>query len=187
MSALSGSYYVYHLEKAPITGNQKIVTKYQESIIGRIRFINIGVDQEEDISNQSLDEILKINRDLILPSYHPTCLKIKSIVDNLAKNIQDFIPDIKTNFSVFVIENPEPNAFVLPGGQIFVNTGLLSVAVNDEGLATVLAHEVIIFQDLNVLMHIDCPQIGPSWSRKNVNIPIFFNYCRNSSTYFNWR
>lgn len=28
MSALSGSYYVYHLEKAPITGKQKILPKY---------------------------------------------------------------------------------------------------------------------------------------------------------------
>lgn len=95
-----------------------------------------------------MDEILKINRHLILPSYHPTCLKIKSVVDNLAKNIQDFIPGIKANFRVFVIDNPEPNAFVLPGGQIIVNTGLLSVALNDEGLATVLAHEVIFIPRL---------------------------------------
>lgn len=113
------------------------------NFIGRIRFINIGADQEEYISNQSLDELLKINRNLILPPYHPAYLKIKSVVNNLAKNINCFIPDIKANFRVFVIDNPEPNAFVLPGGQIFVNTGLLAVALNDDGLATVLAHEVI--------------------------------------------
>ena len=52
------------------------------------------------------------------------------------------IPDSNQNFCVYVIENPEPNAFVVPGGQIFVNTGLMSIARNDEGLATVLAHEV---------------------------------------------
>ena len=118
------------------------------NFIGRVRFINIGADQEEDISNQSLDELLKINRHLILPPYHPACLKIKSVVNNLTKNINCFIPDIKANFRVFVIDNPEPNAFVLPGGQIFVNTGLLPVALNDDGLATVLAHEVFKIQTL---------------------------------------
>lgn len=70
------------------------------------------------------------------------CLQIKSIVRNLEKNINEFIPGIKTKFQVFVIDSNEPNAFVLPAGQIFVNTGLLSVTKNDEGLATVLAHEV---------------------------------------------
>jgi predicted Zn-dependent protease len=34
------------------------------------------------------------------------------------------------------------NAFVLPGGKIFVFTGILPVSANDDGLATVLGHEV---------------------------------------------
>lgn len=143
MGALSGSYYVYHLEKAPITGNQVHQIKFKLlETLGRIRFINLRADQEEDISNQSFDEILKTNIHLILPSNHPVCIRIKSIVGNLAAHIKNFIPEANTNFQVYVVENPEPNAFVLPGGQIFVNTGLLLVALNDDGLATVLAHEV---------------------------------------------
>lgn len=85
---------------------------------------------------------MRDNRHLIIPSNHPFCLRIKKIVENLAKNISSLIPGSKANFSVYVLENIEPNAFVLPGGQIFVNTGLISIARNDEGLATVLAHEV---------------------------------------------
>ncbi len=34
------------------------------------------------------------------------------------------------------------NAFVLPGGKIFVFTGILPVSANDNGLATVLGHEI---------------------------------------------
>ncbi len=34
------------------------------------------------------------------------------------------------------------NAFVLPGGKIFVFTGILQVSANDNGLATVLGHEI---------------------------------------------
>lgn len=34
------------------------------------------------------------------------------------------------------------NAFVLPGGKIFVFTGILPVCANEDGLASVLGHEV---------------------------------------------
>lgn len=44
---------------------------------------------------------------------------------------------------VYVIDDKKTkNAFVLPGGKIFVFTGILSVSANDDGLATVLGHEI---------------------------------------------
>lgn len=104
--------------------------------------MNIGIQQEESISIQSFEEIFKVNRHLIVPSNRPVCLRIKSIVKRLAENINYLMPGTIPKFQVFVIDSPEPNAFVLPGGQIFVNTGLLPIALNDDGIATVLAHEV---------------------------------------------
>lgn len=48
-----------------------------------------------------------------------------------------------TKWEVFVIDDPkQKNAFVLPGGKIFVFTGILPVCKNADGLATVLGHEV---------------------------------------------
>lgn len=41
-----------------------------------------------------------------------------------------------------VLEDPQVNAFALPGGKVAVYTGLLPVARDDAGLATVLGHEV---------------------------------------------
>jgi predicted Zn-dependent protease len=41
-----------------------------------------------------------------------------------------------------VIESPEVNAFALPGGFFYVNTGLLLVADEEAELAGVMAHEV---------------------------------------------
>ena len=41
-----------------------------------------------------------------------------------------------------VFANPEPNAFALPGGKVGVNTGIFSVAKNQDQLAAVLAHEI---------------------------------------------
>jgi len=38
--------------------------------------------------------------------------------------------------------NPEPNAFALPGGKVGVQTGIFSVAKNQDQLAAVLGHEM---------------------------------------------
>jgi len=46
-------------------------------------------------------------------------------------------------WEVYVISDDNTkNAFVLPGGKIFVFTGILPVCKNDDGLASVLGHEV---------------------------------------------
>jgi len=40
-----------------------------------------------------------------------------------------------------VFDNPTPNAFVLPGGHVGVNSGLVKLVDNDDQLAAVLGHE----------------------------------------------
>lgn len=45
-------------------------------------------------------------------------------------------------WEVVVFEDDSANAFALPGKKIGVNTGLLSVAVNQDQLAAVIGHEV---------------------------------------------
>ncbi|WWC68580.1 uncharacterized protein I206_102510 [Kwoniella pini CBS 10737] len=57
-----------------------------------------------------------------------------------AKQVQE---GKETEWEVYVIDDKKTkNAFVLPGGKIFVFTGILPVSANDDGLATVLGHEV---------------------------------------------
>jgi predicted Zn-dependent protease len=41
-----------------------------------------------------------------------------------------------------LVESPEVNAWCMPGGKIVVYTGILSVAQNRNGLATVMGHEL---------------------------------------------
>jgi predicted Zn-dependent protease len=45
-------------------------------------------------------------------------------------------------FTFEVLNDKEVNAFALPGGPMFVNTGLLAAADNESQLAGVLAHEM---------------------------------------------
>ena len=41
-----------------------------------------------------------------------------------------------------LIEMPEPNAFALPGGQVFVTRGMLGLGLTDDELAALLGHEI---------------------------------------------
>ena len=47
-----------------------------------------------------------------------------------------------TGWETAVFVDKEPNAFALPGGKVGVNTGIFSVARNQDQLATVIAHEI---------------------------------------------
>jgi Zn-dependent protease with chaperone function len=46
------------------------------------------------------------------------------------------------NWKFHALRDPVPNAFALPNGSIYVNTGLLALLENEGQLASVLAHEV---------------------------------------------
>jgi predicted Zn-dependent protease len=46
------------------------------------------------------------------------------------------------NYTFKVIEDSEPNAFSLPGGYIYVQSGLMKLVESDDELAGVLAHEI---------------------------------------------
>ena len=48
----------------------------------------------------------------------------------------------KTEFKFHLLEDDDPNAFALPGGHVFVNTGLLKLADRPEEVLGAIAHEV---------------------------------------------
>jgi predicted Zn-dependent protease len=48
----------------------------------------------------------------------------------------------KFPFTFNMVDMPEPNAFALPGGQIFITHGMLDLGPDDDMLASVLGHEI---------------------------------------------
>lgn len=46
------------------------------------------------------------------------------------------------NFHFFIIDDPQINAFAIPGGYVGVNSGLIAAMGQEEQLASVVAHEV---------------------------------------------
>jgi predicted Zn-dependent protease len=61
---------------------------------------------------------------------------VNSIGQNIVRN-----SDCKVPFTIKVIDSDEINAFALPGGFFFINSGLILNADNEAELAGVIAHE----------------------------------------------
>jgi predicted Zn-dependent protease len=66
---------------------------------------------------------------------------ITEYVNRLGQNLARH-SDIKIPLTVKVIEGEDPNAVTLPGGFIYVQTGLLRTADTEAELAAALAHEI---------------------------------------------
>ena len=62
---------------------------------------------------------------------------VSRVGQNLVRN-----SDAKVPFTIKVVDSDEVNAFALPGGFFFVNTGILMKADNEAEMAGVMAHEI---------------------------------------------
>lgn len=80
---------------------------------------------------QQVERTSKVVNDPVISEY------VNRIGQNLVRN-----SDAKVPFTIKVIEDPTVNAFALPGGFFFVQTGLILKADNEAELAGVMAHEI---------------------------------------------
>ncbi|KAG0130762.1 hypothetical protein HOY82DRAFT_608913 [Tuber indicum] len=142
-----GTFYVYNIETVPVSR--------------RRRFNFFSAEMEAQVAQQAGDlyaEVKESYRGQILPSYHPTTNYVKRVMhpwDNLqilpplavlptsivrmiggrvGLVLVSGLEDLK--WEVFVIkDNSTKNAFVIPGGKVFVFS-------DEDGLAAVMSHEI---------------------------------------------
>lgn len=86
----------------------------------------LGKQLAEEVSRQA-----KIVDDPIVAEF------VNRLGQNLARN-----SDAKVPFSFKVVEDDNLNAFALPGGYVFINTGLIKIADEEDELAAAMAHEI---------------------------------------------
>src|SRR5579872_645418 len=80
---------------------------------------------------QEVERQAKIIDDPVIAEY------VSRVGQNLVRN-----SDAKVPFTIKVLDSEEVNAFALPGGYFFVNSGLLLKAESESELAGVMAHEI---------------------------------------------
>ena len=97
--------------------------------------INIySIEREMALGKQLAQEVqrqAKVVDDPLISEF------VNRVGQNLVRN-----SDAKVPFTFQLIEGDSPNAFALPGGYIFVYTGLIKVADEEDELAAALAHEI---------------------------------------------
>ena len=69
-------------------------------------------------------------------------LNIQAFVDKVGYSLVDQLGPTPFEFKFYVINALDPNAFAIPGGYIFVTTGLIVLAENEQEIAGVLGHEI---------------------------------------------
>src|SRR5437763_4616359 len=80
---------------------------------------------------QEVERQAKIIDDPVIAEY------VNRVGQNLVRN-----SDAKVPFTIKVLDSEEVNAFALPGGFFFVNTGLILKAESEAELAGVMSHEI---------------------------------------------
>ncbi len=75
----------------------------------------------------------------IVPPQSPLYATLQPIADRIAAVAN---PQYYTPFHFYLVNERTPNAFSVPGGNVYVTTSLLSMARNRDELAGVLCHEV---------------------------------------------
>jgi beta-barrel assembly-enhancing protease len=112
--------------------------KYDVSQIGQ-RNVGSGLDfysldREVALGHQLSQEVeqqARLVTDPVITEY------VNRIGQNLVRN-----SDARVPFTIKVLDNDEVNAFALPGGFFYVDSGLILAADNEAELAGVMAHEI---------------------------------------------
>lgn len=104
-------------------GNRKVAHR---SIISQEKEIAIGKQYADQIDKEA-----KILKDPVINEY------INRLAQNLARNSDLTIP-----LTIKIIDDPAINAFTLPGGFMYLNTGTILAADEEDQVAGVIAHEI---------------------------------------------
>jgi predicted Zn-dependent protease len=108
--------------------------------------------------SQQVEHGVKLVSDPVVTEY------VNRIGQNLVRN-----SDSKVPFIIKVIDTNEINAFALPGGFFYVNSGLILAADNEAELAGVMAHEIA---------HVAACHVAREQTRSNIvslaSIPLVF-------------
>ena len=134
---------------------------------------NRNVGCKEGVGNwYSLDKQVAMGRQYAAQVEHGAKMVTDPVVTEYVNRIgQNLVrnSDAKVPFTIKVIDTDEINAFALPGGFFYVNSGLILAADNEAELAGVMAHEIA---------HVAACHVAREQTRGNIvnlaSIPLIF-------------
>nr|XP_028589156.1 metalloendopeptidase OMA1, mitochondrial isoform X1 [Podarcis muralis]XP_028589157.1 metalloendopeptidase OMA1, mitochondrial isoform X1 [Podarcis muralis]XP_028589158.1 metalloendopeptidase OMA1, mitochondrial isoform X1 [Podarcis muralis] len=121
-------FYFTHLEETPITG--------------RSRLLVFRKDHFAELSQMEYAMWVKEFKSRMLPETDPRYQEVKKVFLHLIDSNKDFPGLSEFKWTIHVVEGPDINAVVLPNGQLFVFTGMLSAVSDINELSFILGHEL---------------------------------------------
>ncbi|KAK4122447.1 hypothetical protein N657DRAFT_575691 [Parathielavia appendiculata] len=125
-------FYFANLETVPVSGRTRFNVYSADSVrrAGEVEYKRLVWDLER-------------NGVRILGEWDPRTVRVRRVMERLIPFSGLAEEQEGEKWEVYVVDDPRTaNAFVLPGGRVFVFSGILGLAGNDSGLATVLGHEI---------------------------------------------
>lgn len=119
--------YLYlHLETTPITHRHRVMLMSRE--------------EEERLGAVAFQELMQEHKNHLLPLTHPLSQAVLRVGRAIVSHCE--LRDV-WSWRFYVIDSDStPNAMVLPGGAVFVFSGITRAAQSDDMLAAVLGHEI---------------------------------------------
>ncbi|MDY6941174.1 MAG: M48 family metalloprotease [Cyanobacteriota bacterium] len=112
-----------------LTGNT------ESSVVQGIELVQIVAMGESGLGAQIAEQVKRqatIVEDAVVVDY----------IDEIGQEVARYMGRDEFDYEFYVIEDDSLNAFALPGGKIFINTGAITRANTEAELAGLLAHEV---------------------------------------------
>jgi len=95
----------------------------------------ISVDEEKQLGDKFAAEIEKQHQVVTDP-------EVQAFIDRVGKKLLTGVQKVEFPYTFKVVKDESINAFALPGGHTYVNTGLIKAAATEDEMAAVMAHEI---------------------------------------------
>jgi len=93
------------------------------------------IQEERELGEKIVQEIKK--RWPILSEF-----SVNAYIGGIGRRILQPLGPQPFEYQFFVLNSPEINAFAVPGGKVFLNSGLILLAENESEIAGVISHEI---------------------------------------------
>ena len=104
-------------------------------VSGKTELMLVSTDREKQLGRE---EAQRVEQDMgLLPD--PV---LRRYVEAVGRRLAAHSPRRDVDYRFQVVDSPEPNAFALPGGYVYVTRGLLVITNSEDELATVIGHEI---------------------------------------------
>ncbi|XP_033341318.2 metalloendopeptidase OMA1, mitochondrial [Megalopta genalis] len=120
------TFYLTHLEEDPIEK--------------RRRFIIFDKAERTALGQTIFKALLEFYKNNFIPSSDPMYSRLRKIITNIGRSNKEIFEH--TEWTINIVNDPEPNAMVFSGGNVLVFSGIFDIIQNDDQLTFILAHEM---------------------------------------------